>query len=482
VTAPRAVRRRFPDYGWAWPRGNLDLLLKAILLPDEESALQAALSWLAANELDDAEFRDHRLLIAVSERFGKRLAGNPAQPRLVGLQRRLWTRSRLARRDNADGLAALGDAGIPFMLIKGASRIALDSAAQRGRVSHDTDILVRPDQMKSAFVALFKRGWQSATGAGPLHAIDHATGFRAMNFLKGEYGDIDIHQQAYQPVHRDIADEEGLWRRSLAVEFDGIAARVPAAGDRIALAIAHGALDAHTHSDWLIDVASAVRGNDVDWDTLLRTLKARRAVVAAASSLSYLAQEIGIAIPEPALRSIIDAADEEKFISRFALLESKPRTDFTPLSAIARGVVKQLRLWRERRTRRAAVRENLWRARIAWRVRTGTEPPAGLGPMEIQVAPGKVRVEVVVRIDLPPCRRRVELELSSASRHLALLRYRKHFRFSGTRELTFRGTLDLRPDETSVFLEARPARFMRSEDERYGALPFSISHVSVQGR
>ena len=34
----RRIGRRFPDYGWSWPTGGLDQLLKAALLPDEEAA------------------------------------------------------------------------------------------------------------------------------------------------------------------------------------------------------------------------------------------------------------------------------------------------------------------------------------------------------------------------------------------------------------------------------------------------------------
>src|SRR5690554_3619090 len=95
----RPITRRFPDYGWAWPRGDLDQLLKAVMLADEDKALALALDWLARHDIDDAAFREQRLLTALSERFGKHLAPCPAYPRLVGLQRMLWSRSRLALRD-----------------------------------------------------------------------------------------------------------------------------------------------------------------------------------------------------------------------------------------------------------------------------------------------------------------------------------------------------------------------------------------------
>ena len=78
TSEPRRVSRRFPDYGWAWPTRDLDLLLKAVLLKDDDRALAAALSWLATHDLDAVEFREHRLLAALSDRFGKRLSSSPA--------------------------------------------------------------------------------------------------------------------------------------------------------------------------------------------------------------------------------------------------------------------------------------------------------------------------------------------------------------------------------------------------------------------
>ncbi len=143
TVAPRRVSRRLPDYGWAWPHGSLDLLLKAILLDDEAQALQIGLDWLEAQDLDEVTFSQHRLLVALADRFGRRLSASPSWPRLVGLQRNLWTRSRLSLRDATGALQAFSKAGIRFMVIKGASRIALDPGAQRGRIAHDIDLLVQ---------------------------------------------------------------------------------------------------------------------------------------------------------------------------------------------------------------------------------------------------------------------------------------------------------------------------------------------------
>lgn len=476
----RIVTRRFPDYGWAWPTGDLDLLLKAVLVADAEKALQDGLSWLATHNLDDVAFREQRLLAALSERFGRQLASSPAHPRLVGLQRLLWTRSRLALRDSAEALALLNAAGIPFMLLKGASRVALEPGAQRGRVSHDIDILLRRPDMGAAFAIVLDAGWQSAGGEGPRRLRERAPSYRAVNFLKGEFGDIDVHSLAYHPVHANEVDDEGLWARSVEASLSGIAARAPAPSDRIALAIAHGALDAHTHSDWLCDIDSCVRAGGVDWAALLETLRARRVLVSAASALTYLANEIGTPIPDDFMTRLVDEADALGLAARLALLESKPKSDFNVFTAAARGVVKQVRLRRGKRLFKAEP-ERIWRARVS---RIGTEvSPGGSLTATLAVQRSVAPFEIVIAADLPPMRRRIDWELSSADKHLAVLRYRKLFSNSGHRLLSFKGEVELGEGDDMLTVSARPSRLIRNATKaddiaRYGPVPFEIVRVS----
>ena len=66
---------RFPNPGWAWPRGNLDQLLFSAIAPDQELALATFRSWLSATDIDDMGFREHRLLAVVAERFVKTVEG-----------------------------------------------------------------------------------------------------------------------------------------------------------------------------------------------------------------------------------------------------------------------------------------------------------------------------------------------------------------------------------------------------------------------
>lgn len=482
MKGPRPVGRRFPDYGWAWPSGDLDLLLKAVLVTDDETALEMGLSWLATHNIDDAAFREQRLLSALSERFGKRLSPSPAHPRLVGLQRLLWSRSRMALRDTAQALQMFEAAGIPFLLLKGASRVAMEPGAQRGRVSHDIDILVRQSDMRPAFTLLLDAGWQATSGAGPQRLKDLAETWRATNFVKGEFGDVDVHRLAYHPTQASAADDRALWERSVETSLAGIQARAPSSADRIALAIAHGALDAHTHSDWLCDIDSCIRAGNVVWADLLDTLKERRVLAPAASALTYLAQEIGTPVPQAFLAALIDAADSSRPLHRLTLLECKPRSDFNLLSAAVRGVVKQARLWLGKRMLQGR-REPVRNARVSRRQEDITSPTAMTASITPQGWRSGGPAEIVINVDLPSARRRIDWELASAKHHLAVLRHRKLFTYSGRRTLSFVVEVPPLEDGEMLIISARPSRLLRGaidarEIEYYGAIPFRVVRLS----
>ena len=487
----RSISRRFPDYGWAWPTGSLDQLLKAAMLSDENEAERIALSWLDDHDINDVSFADHRLLAAITDRFGKRLASHPSFPRLAGLQKMLWTRSRMTFREARLVLAALAEAGCPVMLLKGASRVAICPDDQRGRVSHDVDILVRPDRMADALDILLAAGWKASTGVGPLYLKEIISSVRGLNFYKGEYGDLDLHQSAFRPFHGNAEEDEALWRRAVEARLEGVPVLVPSPADRISLAISHSGLEAHVHSDWLTDIDNTVRKHDVDWDVFLRTAETRGLAVPAAISLGYLKRVIGTPLPEDVLAELLERADRAGIVSRASVLEAKPRRDFGRLSAVGRGILKQLRLFGTRPAKRVR-NEEIWRARSR-RMDVERNRAGQVTSCSFRLPPGiedktSASIEITIDIDTLGRARRFEFELSTPQRHLARLRYRSLFGRRGLRRLRFKGDVELFTDDEALFLEARPSRHFRNWDNAedvscYGAVPFvlDLARLRVSG-
>ncbi len=476
----RRIGRRFPDYGWAWPTGQLDQLLKAALLPDEAAACRYAARWLDENDIDAADFREHRLLAAISDRFGRKLADRAAYPRLVGLQKMLWTKSRMAMREAEPVLQAMADGGIPVMLIKGASRVALNAAAQRGRVAHDIDILVRPRDMVGAFDILRDSDWRIATGVSPQYLRTRLDSLRSMNFFKGSFGDIDLHQFGYDGSQSSTEDDAAIWDRVQAAQFSGVSVLIPSPADRIALAIAHGGLDAHTHSDWLVDCAVTIQQDEVDWEVFLDICARRRIAPAAAVALSYLSMETGTPVPAMPLARVVEMADRMGLSRWSSLLQAKPRTDFGKLVWLSRGVAKQLRLKRKKGRLRQAVPDVIWRGRpVRSDAGTTTALPALSQPIPCPDFGGDMTLDVTVRIDAPPVRRRIEMELNLGDRHIARLRSTVLSRAGGQKVLRFHGRLTLEEQNEPLRLEARPSRQFREWTDpdivaTYGALPFQL--------
>ncbi|WP_246676841.1 nucleotidyltransferase family protein [Mesorhizobium sp. B2-4-15] len=455
----RGIDRRFPDYGWSWPTGGLDQLLKAALLPDEDAAAACAARWLDENDIDLVSFREHRLLAAISDRFGRKLAGHAAYPRLVGLQKMLWTKSRMAMREAEPALKAMVDAGCRVMLIKGASRTALNASAQRGRVAHDIDILVRPHDMQTAFDVLRDGDWQIATGVSPQYLRTRLASLRSMNFFKGNLGDIDLHQLGYDGSQQSQEDDLAIWQRAVVAAFSDIGVLVPSAADRIALAIAHGGLDAHTHSDWLVDCVVAIRGGDVAWDVLLDVVARRGLAVAAAVALSYLALETGVAVPDSVLARVLQMADRTGLSRWSAMLQAKPRTDFGRLVWLSRGLAKQLRLRRKHGRLRQEPPAKAWRGRAA----RGEPAEKAALPVFSEFIPcprttGNMMLAITVRISVPPVRRRIEMEINADDHHVARLRAMAISRSGRERVLHFRGKVTLDGKRDALTLEARPSR------------------------
>ncbi|CAN7247835.1 nucleotidyltransferase family protein [Aminobacter sp. LjRoot7] len=484
----RRIGRRFPDYGWAWPTNGLDQLLKAVLLPDHEAAQAQAVRWLDANDIDAVEFREHRLLAAIADRFGKALAAHAAYPRLAGLQKMLWTKSRLAMREAEPSLKAIVEAGVPIMLLKGASRIAVEPAAQRGRVAHDIDILVRPEHMVAAFDVLRQGDWQVSTGVSPQYLKPRLAAVRSMNFFKGSYGDIDLHQVAYDWSQADEADDAAVWKRASPATFTGLDVFVPSAADRVTLAIGHGGLDAHTHSDWLVDTASAIRAGGVDWTVLCDVVARRHLAVPAAVALTYLEAEMSVPVPAGVLEQVVAMADRAGASRIAALLQAKPRTDFKGLTWLSRGVAKQLRMRKKRAVRERELPGVVWHGRRTQAMDgTGSATPALSQKVPLPpaaVGGAEAEIDIVVRLDVPPVRRRIEMELNGGECHFARLRYRKLGKSGGRLTLRFRGTI--RPDQAdgALVLSARPSRQFREWEHvqtvaTYGAVPFQIISVTV---
>lgn len=472
---------RFPSLSWAWPQGGLDLLLRAVIGSDPVMALAAARQWFITQDIDTAGFAEHRLLMAVAARFGHALADLPAYPRLAGLQRMLWTKARMALREVQPPLAQMAGAGIPVMLLKGAARLAVNPEDQKSRISHDTDILVAPDQFPTALGILTAHGWQASTGESALCLTARLATTRSVNLFYGHFGDIDLHQWGYGPTAALSSVEAALWQNAQARRFFDIPVLVPAPEDRIALALSSSALDAHVHSDWLVDCARVLTQERVDAARLHWVLSHAELVPQARVALTYLGDRIGVAVPG---LSELRAQRAGWHRSVATVLQMKPRGDWTILSRLARGVAKQLRRAKDGAgpaLRMPCLRGRLGNLPTGWQGRALSPvlSPISLG----QFAPGQYHIDLALAVKLPGVRRRLEFELNQTASHVTRLRSRALLRRKGWCRLHFSGQVVL-GEGGSLWLESRPSKTLRGADQAeadsYAALQMQLLSATIR--
>ncbi|MBR9765649.1 MAG: nucleotidyltransferase family protein [Rhodobacteraceae bacterium] len=478
MTPPETTSRRFPSAAWAWPGAELETLLIAAAGADHDHALAVARDWFARCDIDESSFRENRLQLAIAARFGKQLADLPEYPRLQGLQRMLWTKSRMAIREALPTFERMAAKGIPLMLVKGAARIARDPEAQKARVSHDIDLLVPRARGAESLRLLNQAGWVPSSGESPACLRARLDELRSVNLYFGHFGDIDLHMQGYGSPLPDEHLEAGIWRGATRHDFFGVPVQLPAPEHWLAMTIDSSALDAHTHSDWLVDCAVLLSGPPLDEALLLELLERRGLMLQAEVAFSFLAERLGHDVPFlPELRRRTAAMGR---LQRAAtLLQAKPRSDWTPLTRHARGVVKQLHLLqiaRQSRDRRLATPPVL-RGSIRKLAPDAPREPRRVTQIDLPCPPAAVSVfRLELAVPLNGLRRRYDFELNADLGHVQRLRVRDLAGREGTHRLIFSGRLAFERMPRRLWIEARPGRTLRTADAaehaQYDAVPF----------
>lgn len=433
--------------------------------------------WLSRNQLDDLSFAEHRLLAAISDRFGKEIGDPAVAGRLKGLQRQLWTQSRMRIHNVLPVLHSLSEAGVELLLLKGAARIALHPEVQRSRAHQDVDIMVRAEQMQTAAQILTAQGWRSARGDSALAAIARAPGARAINFQKLPWGDVDLHRNAYHGRASHAECDADIWKNAQPAEYFGLPVVVPEAAERLALALSHGAWSPGAHSDWLLDAADILARDKVCWDRFLYIVQQRGLRGQIRIGLSFLQAVTGVALPHE-VQELLKGHTPWTTL----LIGRNEATLSAPLKTMRKVCYSLLR--HDRSDRSAALSP----LRLAWArpLRQAANPPHFLPQHSVLVpqTAGQYRFSATVIFKAPPLARRIEMELNSADANLA--RFRIFARPSSQGYVCAKLSTEIRlpPNTTALCLLSSPSKLLAPHDElaclsRYAALPFEIGDASL---
>jgi hypothetical protein len=475
-----SASRRFPHLSWAWPNGSRELLVIAAAHADRRRAAEAFVEWLATTDIESCHFPEQRLLVRIAGRFPESRLKVSERARLNGIVRLLWTKSRLTLDYAAPVLKALRAGGVRPLVLKGMALTALDMQNLKGRVAHDIDILIRVCDLPVALSILDGAGWRSARGESGLFLKQRGAGFRSLNFMKPPFGDIDLHTRAYLTTSRQNEAEIGLWSRSTRASLLGVDVLVPSPTDRLMNAIAHGVIDAHRHSDWLVDCAQLVGEGGIDWPVVETLVDALGIPAQATLVLLYLSEVLGFPVPEATLAALWSKARSSPGDYFKALFLGYPRSHHSLLSSAGRQVFKKRHSAQVKAANangaEASGAPGIRMRRVSPPKAFSDAPPALRHRLAVE--PGTARCSIVLGLEAAGRARRYVFEVNTGDRHLAQLRFKdllgRGRLFLGT-EIPLPG--DVAPD--NIWIEARQSGILpglNPSEERatFGPRPFRI--------
>ena len=487
-------------FAWAFPTGSVDQLLQVAATPCEDSARHVWQQWLQANQLDAVGFCEMRLLAHIVPRLERIAPSSAEHKRLVQSTRLLWAQSHAAIAEIRPALQILHREGIEMMAFKGAARLVQDPRAIKTRVLNDFDLLVRPNQFERAFDLLTEAGWRATLTGSTLYHRAILRQLHGLNLIRGRFGDLDLHRSAFHAPYGNLDQDARIWQRAQPGRLGELRISIPCPTDAVVIALAHGGLDGHTTSDWLLDIVHAIQGRQVDWELLVDLVDERQLEVAAAVAFSYIARRLHIPVPQRVLQHVSHRAHSRIPRLLNGLLSAHPKESLNPPFRLARGIAKLWRLHGPQRhikaekcsTAGTTTTGTCW-GRACWNHRPGEwgEPATSMTIATDVAADGSTwtgAIDLTVVLEAPATARRIEFEINTPTRHLVRLRYRKLGKSARTMAVRFRTPeLTLGPDDTELRLQAVPGRGLRSESasplqiDRYAPLPFRLVSCQFRG-
>lgn len=473
---------------WAHPTGSRRILLQAAIGEDEQLGLKLFHGWLARNDLDDITFAEQRLLLPIVARYGNALKGLNEYPRLMGMQRLIWTRAQLSFRHNLPSLIKLQSVGIDYVLIKGAAMIALPYVSLKERVSHDMDIVVESERFGDAIKILRDDGWQASTGQSYQLLGASAHPQRAVNLFNGLFGDLDVHSQPFHTGQGDSADDFDFWEQTVRRDLHGVSSKTPSPENMIVLAIAHGGFDGHAHSDWMVDCARVIKSEDIDWALLLGKIIRRSAVLPAAVVFSFFNNVLNIKVNAAFYNQLLKATQETDAPRYYTdLIQVRPKQDFGRLGPLVRFFAKNVRKRRIKAIMQSAgyMKTTVLKS-SAKRTTTQAQPKRRSRRHIIDTPQRGHPVSFKVSLLAEPARvaRRVHFEINTENAHIASFAVRTLWGSRSHVRILVEGEITVPINGEECFIEARPSKQLRPNEQiearfRYDALKFEIETIKI---
>jgi hypothetical protein len=243
------------------------------------------------------------------------LRGGDAPPAVLARLRAAWIaaqrQSLLAGDQLRDVVRALGDAGIPTIVLKGPALAAAYYDDPALRPFTDLDLLVRRDHRARALAVLAAVGYvHGSPGRSLAYELDHAGAVYLVAAPGSSRLPVDLHWECIAHPGGSHATELAaaeIWERAVPARAWGESAHALAPEDLLVYLAAHFAIH-HTLAGvlWQLDLALLLQRHaaTLDWPAVLERARRWHAAAAVYFALRVVGEQLGAAAPEIAMRRL----------------------------------------------------------------------------------------------------------------------------------------------------------------------------------
>lgn len=295
-----------PTLGFLWPTGAQLQLLDAALLSGD-AARAAFRTWRASVRLEE-EFgwTILRLLPLVHHTLVQAGEDDPLMGRFKGVCRLTWYETQRLLQRVRPVMAALVDAGVPVLMLKGAPMVLSYYRTQALRPMNDVDICVHEPDLQRAMAILAAAGWQSTQHFD----LDHQRFRHALQYRHPDGGELDLH---WRVMYETLLPETATWGwdDTEPLDFLGVPVRQLRPGSMLLHHVVHGVRwNDETPVRWIPDAVTVLRlrGSAVDWPRLVADAHHLRVTLRLRLGLEWLQSRYGVVVPESVLSALRDMA------------------------------------------------------------------------------------------------------------------------------------------------------------------------------
>ena len=286
------------------PRPHQRRLIEAALLGGDD-AVGAWRSWRAQNAPDTVDRASQRLLPLVYRNLRDNGVPESELRELKGCYERTRDESEGRLRAARPMVAALVDAGIDVLILKGAALARFYAGDLGLRPMRDIDLLVHPRDAGRTVAVLSGFGYEPS-GLG----VECLTRFafrriHARSLVAPGLPELDLHWHALHDSCQPAADDD-FWQGAVPLDFEGIAVKALNAADQLLHVCVHSLQpEKRGNLRWYADAMRILccETEPIDWQRLLDQAVRRRLILQTRYRLECLRSAVAAPIPAETVRA-----------------------------------------------------------------------------------------------------------------------------------------------------------------------------------